>query len=131
MEWNELHKTLWDLRRWLGEGSPICAVTPGMNLRGCDALDALREHEQDAHAALEAWLQTGVPPCAEGPALRMVQLRLEAAANVASELDGVLALPPEWSERQALSWLLRDLWHSSMQPLLDSVWLEAHGRSEE
>lgn len=107
-------------------------MTPDETQQGFAALDALKEVDDDATAALEAWLQTGVPPCAEGAALRLVRFQLEAAANVASALGAAgIPVPPAWTQRDALSWLLVELWWSSMRPLLDNVWLECHGRSEE
>lgn len=132
MEWQELHKTLWDLRNQIEPGPPMSSVKPESGMEGPAALAALRSAEEDELAAFESWLQKRGPLFVEGVGATLLDLRLEAAANLARALDqAALPVPPEWTERYALSWLARELHAVGIQPALDRVWLGFHGLSED
>ena len=130
--WEDCRRTLWELLGTLEDGEPACSVEPPAGADMGRALAALHEHELDAMAAFDEWLQGHAPLCASGVGARLLRLRLEAAANLARCLgEARLPTPPGWSERQRLSWLVRECFAQAMQPVLDRLWLEFHGIPEE
>ena len=132
MEWDDLADELWRLRDSLTEFEPVCSVPPQPQRRGLDALSDLHESELDALGAFDEWLQGRAPLYATGAGAKILDLRLEAAANLARELAALqMPVPAGWSRPQALRFLVRDLFSAAMQPLLDRMWLEHHGLRED
>lgn len=132
MDWESLADELWTLRGALTEMEPVCSVLPLPERRGLDALADLHESELDALGAFDEWLQGHAPLYAIGPGAKILDLRLEAGANLARELAALgTPVPAGWTRRQGLRFLVRDLFAAAMQPLLDRMWLESHGLLED
>ena len=128
--WDELNAAI----RQMGEtaATPLHLVRPHPEFHGMEALDVLDDAVQEARQAWRQWIDTGLLPPVKGAAATMLAMRLDFARNLASALAHARAAAPEgWRIRQAKRFLGEECYARAMQPVVDRMWLEFHGRQAE
>lgn len=88
-----------------------------------EALSAALPYEEQSHAAVEAWIATGVLPAMPSPANRYTQIRFEAARGFAERLSLLpnCEIPREWTLQKLWAWLLFDVHADTVQVALDCM----------